>query len=122
MSRRALRLYRNILLFSDTIRRYNKNFFGYLLITSNSDFGSSDLKDIARCIILYLPTDINECTAGSHDCDATHGTCSNNPGSYVCSCNAGFNLESDNTCTGKGLCSQCKVFIIHGVYIVRLCH
>ena len=32
--------------------------------------------------------DVNECETGI--CDLTNGNCTNNPGSYECSCHSGF--------------------------------
>ena len=43
--------------------------------------------------------DINECTEGAHDCDHI---CTNNEGSYTCSCSRGYSLAGDGkSCTGK---------------------
>ena len=42
--------------------------------------------------------DINECSLSNGGCAQV---CNNTIGSYVCSCNAGYNLENDNhTCSG----------------------
>ena len=42
-------------------------------------------------------SDINECLEGSDNCDQV---CSNTDGSYTCSCNPGFTLDSNRrTCT-----------------------
>ena len=42
--------------------------------------------------------DINECSLSNGGCAQV---CNNSIGSYVCSCNAGYNLENDNhTCSG----------------------
>ena len=44
-------------------------------------------------------TDINECTDGSSNC---HHMCTNDDGSYHCSCERGFSLQSDGiTCRGN---------------------
>ena len=41
--------------------------------------------------------DVNECN-GDHECDQN---CTNVDGSYICSCDPGFELQSDNvTCEG----------------------
>ena len=48
---------------------------------------------------IMVPDD-NECTDGSHDCHAD-ATCTNNPGSWDCACNAGYTGDGVTTCTGK---------------------
>ena len=47
---------------------------------------------------LFSP-DIDECSTNSHSCDV-NAVCSNNVGSYACSCKAGFTGDG-NTCTGE---------------------
>ena len=48
-------------------------------------------------IYFAIHVDINECA--SSPCEHT---CTNTPGSFVCSCNDGYMLNSDGrTCTGK---------------------
>ena len=43
--------------------------------------------------------DIDECRMGTHGCDHI---CSNDPGSYTCSCNTGYDLTSNGrTCKGS---------------------
>ena len=50
-------------------------------------------------VILSDPTDINECQHNNGNCDHS---CTNTNGSYVCSCNMGYELSPDgHTCTGK---------------------
>ena len=42
--------------------------------------------------------DLDECATGNHNCQQQ---CHNTVGSYTCSCNSGFDLNSDGrTCTG----------------------
>ena len=51
-------------------------------------------------------TDINECTEGTAGC--AH-ECNNTIGSYICSCDEGYRLESDGrTCNGK---SKTKIYL-----------
>ena len=44
-----------------------------------------------------LSADINECLTNNGGCTQV---CTNNPGSYVCSCATGFTLTGVSTCTG----------------------
>ena len=47
----------------------------------------------------YLIADINECTRGTDNCAQR---CTNTPGSFTCSCNAGYRLASNRlSCSGK---------------------
>ena len=54
----------------------------------------------------YSDTDVNECNTGNGGCGQS---CFNFDGSFMCFCNAGFVLASDNlNCNGKStLPSQC---------------
>ena len=46
----------------------------------------------------YLSSDINECSENTHDCDQT---CVNVPGTFVCGCNSGYRLHSnEKLCIG----------------------
>ena len=48
---------------------------------------------------MYVSIDINECDDNNGGC--TH-TCINQPGSYQCQCNVGFNSENNGmNCTGN---------------------
>ena len=50
-------------------------------------------------ITLINSTDINECVLNTDDCDHI---CSNNVGSYQCTCLTGYGLASDqHSCEGK---------------------
>ena len=57
---------------------------------------------------LYI-IDINECaSSAANNCQQV---CNNNPGSYTCSCNTGYRLNSDvHTCSGNiaGNSIQCN--------------
>ena len=49
-------------------------------------------------LIIFIITDINECTAGTHNCHED-ATCTDNVGSFSCQCKAGY--------TGNGVtCSS----------------
>ena len=48
--------------------------------------------------LLFFVTDINECTLGLHTCQQA---CTNNEGSYDCSCFDGFTLHANGSCVGK---------------------
>ena len=53
---------------------------------------------MAFCLLYFL-IDIDECDEGTSGC--THN-CMNIIGSYICSCDLGYRLESDRqTCYGK---------------------
>ena len=60
------------------------------------------VKKILKCkniFILVLLTDIDECSLGTDRCSQS---CTNTIGSYTCSCNTGYTLNSDGyTCDGK---------------------
>ena len=60
------------------------------------------------CINIYCCSciDINECTAGTHNCHPTLATCTNTPGSFTCQCIAGFNGDGV-TCTSKWIIVLC---------------
>ena len=61
---------------------------GYLLVS---------MLTICHCWIMLF-TDINECDNGV----PCHQVCNNVPGSFGCSCNNGFQLDTDNiTCIRK---------------------
>ena len=51
------------------------------------------------CIRNFKIVDIDECNENMGGCEQL---CSNTPGSYVCSCRAGYRLASDDqTCNGN---------------------
>ena len=48
-----------------------------------------------------MVSDINECLESNGGCDHT---CTNNPGSYYCTCTAGFQLANDShICDGNNI-------------------
>ncbi len=51
-----------------------------------------------------LPVDIDECGRSPSVC-SEHATCSNFPGSFVCSCNSGFS-GNGFICEGKSFTEQ----------------
>ena len=66
-----------------------------------------DVNNILKCETLYpmvltckhcMNTDVDECAQNIHDCEHT---CENTIGSFLCGCNAGYELTSDGrTCQG----------------------
>ena len=62
-----------------------------------------------------LCLDIDECAANTHDC-AAEATCTNNEGSFICTCLDGFQ-GNGNTCKGKNTyivrkrCNNCCLHI-----------
>ena len=59
-------------------------------------------------ILFFFFLDIDECSTNSHSCDV-NAVCSNNVGSYACSCKAGY-TGNGNTCTGEPFKSNVKSF------------
>ena len=54
------------------------------------------------CFQFPSHTDVDECDAHSDSCDTTNGVCTNTPGTFNCSCTAGYDLDLDGrTCNGK---------------------
>ena len=45
-----------------------------------------------------LITDINECNTGNGGCEHT---CTNNDGSFTCACDTGYQLDSNQYCSGR---------------------
>ena len=63
------------------------------------------------CLFLFIfsfqfpfHTDVDECDVHSDSCDTPNGVCTNIPGTFNCSCTAGYDLDMDGrTCNGKVL-------------------
>ena len=75
---------------------------GYSLATNNHGCDGQLSTEPARVLLsrIYL-SDVNECSTNNGGCNQV---CTNNIGSFVCSCNAGYELDSDErTCVGKRL-------------------
>ena len=57
------------------------------------------LINIAVTILSLLHVDLDECAEGSDNCDHN---CTNTQGSFECTCNVGYKLESDgSSCSGR---------------------
>jgi len=54
---------------------------------------------LSFCIKIFVP-DINECQQPVSPCQQD---CTNTQGSYVCSCDTGYVLQTDGTCEGNYL-------------------
>ena len=64
----------------------------YLVIQANSK-NNIDFFPCLNC------SDVNECAVNNGDCDHN---CTNNQGSYTCSCKRGYTLQGDaKSCKGK---------------------
>ena len=51
---------------------------------------------------ISLFSDINECEKGTHDCAGTLAQCVNRPGTYICQCPNGYQLnQATRQCEGK---------------------
>ena len=51
--------------------------------------------------VMIVNTDVDECTQNIHNCEHT---CENTVGSFLCGCNAGYELTSDGrTCQGMNM-------------------
>lgn len=63
-------------------------------------FHQSINHNTSPCIVLEIPTDINECEVFPGVC--TNGQCVNTQGSFRCECAEGLTLDSSGrTCVGK---------------------
>lgn len=74
----------------------------HVIKTLNQTFSSSEVLYFTKAICLFQqvflsPIDVNECSR--QPCG--NGTCKNSVGSFNCICHQGFDLTSNNYCTGK---------------------
>ena len=61
---------------------------------------TNNFKLVVKIILILSPcTDVDECTLGTHNCDA-NAICTNTIRSFSCKCNAGF-TGNGQTCSGK---------------------
>ena len=68
-------------------------------------------------LIILLCAEVHECNEGADLCEHT---CTNTPGSYVCSCNPGYTLSSNGfTCSSKDH-HNIIIFLIH-TYVHHSC-
>ncbi len=54
---------------------------------------------ITLCPASFI-SDINECTENMDDCAPANSTCDNTPGSFTCTCDAGY-TGNGTVCTGE---------------------
>ena len=70
-----------------------------------------------RNVLCFVLVDINECTAGTHNCPA-NSVCSNTEGSFTCICNEGYRLIG-GVCQGKKY-NICKKGLESQTFLVEL--
>ena len=59
---------------------------------------------VKKCLFFL---DIDECYEDPLSCDFVNGMCMNSDGSYICSCNSGYEVGDDNfICYGKDVMSN----------------
>ena len=57
------------------------------------------LDSLVRITNIVSTSDIDECTAGTHNCQQQ---CTNTPGSFTCGCNTGYELLANGyQCQGR---------------------
>eukprot|EP00057_Strongylocentrotus_purpuratus_P018227 XP_011672701.1 PREDICTED: uncharacterized protein LOC105442361 [Strongylocentrotus purpuratus] len=58
------------------------------------------------CTFFVVVSDTDECSVNPSSCDSINGMCINSVGSYICSCNSGYELSNDGiTCNDIEECS-----------------
>ncbi len=58
--------------------------------------------DTHNSLDYFVLSDIDECTDGTHNCDV-NAFCSNNNGSFTCTCNSGYDGDGVTCSTGMQL-------------------
>ena len=72
---------------------------GYSLASNNHGCDGELSIELKYQCGMYTFSDVNECSTNKGGCNQV---CTNNIGSFVCSCNTGYELESDErTCVGE---------------------
>ena len=72
-----------------------------ILRTFNLNVGISKCTNCGMNLNYSSFADINECRVNNGGCSTI---CQNNPGSYICVCNEGYQIQTDGTqCEGKNL-------------------
>ena len=64
----------------------------------------SCLKMLLTSHILFLLSDIDECTTNTHAC--VHSSCTNTDGGYTCSCDTGYQPKQGSVYICEGKLSQ----------------
>ena len=63
-------------------------------------------------MIVIIPTDYNECTINNGGCDQR---CVNTIPGYICECDLGYSLNSDNrSCVANANCSEGVCYCLDG--------
>jgi len=73
--------------------------FTFLVPAHLGSLGKRAVKRVCVCVWLFTCSDIDECAADNGGC-SVFADCSNNAGSFSCSCRNGFTGDGMN-CTGK---------------------
>ena len=77
---------------------------GYFLSVDNSTCAGMDEIFVALCRHPFPPLDVNECSNNNGNCSQI---CVNTIGSYYCSCNNGYALNSDDGIGCFGMNAVC---------------
>ena len=71
-------------------------------------------------MLVVCSTDVDECVEGSHECTGSLMHCVNRPGTYICQCRQGFQMNhAARVCEGI---SEMRLFrkpVWHGGNVVR---